>query len=160
MSNVRVTYSGLISLLMSSLRIVTGFGFTFILARLLLPDELGTWKLILGLTSSMIFMNAMSSFWSTRDIARGIDSGKTALSLTGGFSMVSIIIFLIAVLVTNDETNASDEIFYGIILIPFLFFYNLLFAITYGYKPHLINVGQVLYGVTIVIVAVVLVYFL
>ena len=111
MSNVRVTYSGLISLLMSSLRIVTGFGFTFILARLLLPDELGTWKLILGLTSSMIFMNAMSSFWSTRDIARGIDSGKTALSLTGGFSMVSIIIFLIAVLVTNDETNASDEIF-------------------------------------------------
>ena len=147
MSNVRVTYSGLISLLMSSLRIVTGFGFTFILARLLLPDELGTWKLILGLISSMIFMNAMSSFWSTRDIARGVDSARTAMSLTGAFSMVSVIIFVVAVFLTVNETNASDEIIYGIILIPFLFFYHLLFAITYGYKPHLINVGQVLYGV-------------
>ena len=160
MSNVRVTYSGLISLLMSSLRIVTGFGFTFILARLLLPDELGTWKLILGLISSMIFMNAMSSFWSTRDIARGVDSARTAMSLTGAFSMVSVIIFIVAIFLTVDETNASDEIIYGIILIPFLFFYHLLFAITYGYKPHLINVGQVLYGVIIVIVSVILVYFL
>jgi len=160
MSNVRVTYSGLISLIMASLRIITGFGFTYIIARLLLPDELGTWKLILGLTSSIIFMNAMTTFWSTRDIARGVDSAKTAISITGGFSMISILIFFVAVVFTIEETNATEGLIYGIIIIPFLFFYNLLFAITYGYKPHLINVGQVLYGVVIVILSVILVYFL
>ena len=63
MSNIRVTYSGLISLLMGCLRIFTGFDFTFIIARLLIPDELGTWKLILGLTYSIMFINTITSFW-------------------------------------------------------------------------------------------------
>tara|TARA_B110000014_G_C20105226_1_gene580997 strand:+ start:636 stop:2129 length:1494 start_codon:yes stop_codon:yes gene_type:complete len=160
MSNIRVTYSGLISLIMACLRIITGFAFTYLIVRLLLPDELGTWKLILGLTSSIIFMNTMSSFWSTRDIARGIDSAKSAISLTGGFTMISIVIFSVSILLSADQTNATDEIIYGLIIIPFLFFYNLLFALAYGYKPHLINIGQVLYGIVIVITSLVLVYFL
>jgi len=160
MSNIRVTYSGLISLIMASLRIITGFGFTYLIARLLLPDELGTWKLILGLTSSIIFMNTMTTFWSTRDIARGIDSAKTALSMTGGFSIISILIFFVAIVLTIEETNATEEIFYGVIIIPFLFFHNLLLAITYGHKPHLVNVGLVLYGVVIFTLSVILVYFL
>ena len=160
MSNIRVTYSGLISLLMGCLRIFTGFAFTFIIARLLIPDELGTWKLILGLTYSIMFINTITSFWSTRDIARGIDSAKTALFLTSAFTIISIIIFLGAVVLSSDQTNAVEELLYGIIVIPFLCFYNMLFAIAYGYKPHLINVSQVLYGVVIVVSSLILVYFL
>ena len=52
MSNIRVTYSGLIAFLISTASVFTGIFFTVIVTRSLTPDEFGTWSLIGGLITS------------------------------------------------------------------------------------------------------------
>ena len=49
MSNIRVTYSGLISLIGGIISIFTGIIFTLIITRSVTPEEYGTWGLIVGL---------------------------------------------------------------------------------------------------------------
>jgi len=44
MSNIRVTYSGLISLGTKFSSIITGLVFTLIVTRSLSPEEFGTWE--------------------------------------------------------------------------------------------------------------------
>nr|NIQ15212.1 hypothetical protein [Candidatus Dadabacteria bacterium] len=88
MSGVRVTYSGLIAFLASITTVVTGLFFTVIITRELSQDEFGTWALIGTLTSYVLFMRPTIAYWCTREIARGEESGKTALSSMGMFASI------------------------------------------------------------------------
>ena len=79
MSEIRVTYSGLISLLISVVTLGTGFLFMMILTRTLSSEELGTWHLILNLLMYMVISESIFSYWVPREINRGTESGKSAL---------------------------------------------------------------------------------
>jgi len=46
LSNIRVTYSGLIAFVIGLLSVGTGLVFTLIITRRLAPEEFGTWALI------------------------------------------------------------------------------------------------------------------
>ena len=46
MSGIRVAYSGLISMLIGLISVVTGLVFTLIVTRTLTPEEYGSWGLI------------------------------------------------------------------------------------------------------------------
>ena len=49
MSGIRVTYTGLISLVGGMVSVFTGVIFTLIITRSVTPEEYGTWGLIIGL---------------------------------------------------------------------------------------------------------------
>ena len=76
MSSIRVTYSGLISFAVGIVTVVTGLVFTLIVTRQLSQDEFGTWGLIGGLISYALIIGPIVSYWSTREIARGENSGN------------------------------------------------------------------------------------
>ena len=79
LSNIRVTYSGFISLGTKFSSIITGLVFTLIVTRTLSPEEFGTWALIGSLIIYAIIINPIISYWTTRETARGIESGKTSI---------------------------------------------------------------------------------
>ena len=79
MSNIRVTHTGLLSFLIAIITIFTGFVFTIILTRSLSQEEYGTWSLINGLFLYVMMGNTIISYWSTRETARKIESGKTTV---------------------------------------------------------------------------------
>ena len=75
MSGIRVTYSGLISLIITFSTVVTGGIFTLIVTRQLSPEEFGTWGLVGALTTYVIIIEPIISSWALRETARGDKSG-------------------------------------------------------------------------------------
>ena len=123
MSGIRVTYSGLISFGVGMGTILTGIIFTLIVTRQLTSNELGIWTLIGGLISYVVITESTISYWVTREIARGIESGKTAIFVSGIMSVVGMVIFMIIVYFAAEQFNIDKNILIiGIIMIPVIIF--------------------------------------
>ena len=137
MSNIRVTYSGLIGLVISSITMLIGMIFVLITTRQLSEIELGTWGLIGSLMSYVLIIEPIISYWTTRETARKIESQKTAILSSSGFSIVGTIIYLIIVFCIGNETNVDvNYLYFGSILIPLTFINRTLTAINLGWKPQ------------------------
>ena len=122
MSNIRVTYTGFISFFVAIITAITGTVFTLILTRTLTQQEFGTWGLIVGITQYVIMFYAIIAYWSTRDTARKIDSGKTAILGTVFLSVISMIIFVIVSYFLSEQTNSNfDILLFSVVLIPVMF---------------------------------------
>jgi len=135
--------------------------FSLIITRTVSPEEYGTWGLILGLITYVILIGPIVSYWSTRDTARNIDSGRTAIlsSLvisTGAISIYIVISYLMSYY-TNVETNI---VLFAAILIPPMFINGILTAINLGWKPHAITYGTLAYGVSSIPTALFFIYYL
>lgn len=142
MSGIRVTYSGLIAFAIGILSIFTGLVFTLIVIRQLSPEQLGSWTLIGGLIVYVLVIEPMISYWATRESARNIESGKTALISSTVFSTIAITAYIIIVFFVSDSSHVSKEIlFFAVILIPTIFVNRVLSAINYGWKPHIERYG-------------------
>jgi O-antigen/teichoic acid export membrane protein len=143
MSNIRVTYSGLISFFVGLLIVITGLISTIIVTRSLTVEDFGTWRLVLGLMVFVMYIQPIISYWSTRETARGIKSAKTAIISNGIFSVVGIIIFLIIAFFASENSDADrDTILFAFILIPVMFFQSILVAINFGWKPYAVSYGM------------------
>jgi hypothetical protein len=161
LSNIRVTYSGLIALVTGMISVITGIAFTLIVTRQLTIDEFGTWALIGGLLSYVIITESTISYWTTREIARGVESGKTALFTSGIFSTVGIIIyFIIAYIVALQQNLDTGILLLGGILIPLSFLNRTLTAINYGWKPEIVSYGILIIEIVKVPAGLILVYIL
>ena len=135
--------------------------FSLIITRTVSPEEYGTWGLILGLISYVILIGPIVSYWSTRDTARNIESGRTAIlsSLvisTGAISIYIIISYLMSYY-TNVEQNT---LLFAAVLIPPMFINGILTAINLGWKPHAISYGTLAYGVSSIPIALFFIYYL
>ena len=93
MSNIRVTYAGLFSFLFGIISILTGLVFTVIVTRSLSPVEFGSWGVIGTLVSYTLIMGSVVNYWSTREISRGEESGKTAILFSSSFSIFAIVVY-------------------------------------------------------------------
>lgn len=161
MSGIRVTYSGLISFLGGLTTVFTGIIFTLIVTRTLTPTEFGTWGLISGLIIYAVMLAPIISYWATRETARGIESGKTAILATGIFSIIGIFVYVIIAYFIGQQTNTDQDILlFASILIPAMFLNSLFTAINLGWKPHAIGYGTLFFGGTQIAMALVFVYFL
>ena len=137
LSEVRVTYSGLIAVFMSILNVLLGFVFTIIIARALTPAEFGIWNLILGFIFYMVVIEPIVSYWVTRETARNISSQKTAVISSSFLSIGGIFGFLaIAFLVGNQVAIDHEIILLASILVPVMILNNTLIGINLGWKPH------------------------
>ena len=142
MSNIRVTYSGLISLVIGLISIITGLVFTLVVAREFTQNELGTWALLGSLIGYASFLQPTIAYWTTREIARGHKTGKTAFYTSGMISGVGILIFLIvAYAIGSVTTEDSTILFFAVLLIPVQFIWNILMAISLGHKPQIGDYG-------------------
>ncbi|HXT85290.1 MAG TPA: hypothetical protein VN704_13360 [Verrucomicrobiae bacterium] len=161
MTKIRVTYSGLISFAVGLASVITGTAFTLIVTRQFSSDELGFWTLIGGLLSYVVISESIISYWVTREIARGTESGRTAVTSSGIFSFISIIIYFVITIFIGYQTKIDKNIlFFASILIPVMFLNRTLGAINFGWKPHASSYGIIIFEVSKVPAGLILVYFL
>ena len=161
MTEIRVIYTGLISLIGGIISIFTGVVFTLIITRTVTPEEYGTWGLIVALITYVSLIGPMVSYWSTRDTARNIQSGKTAIWSSMLLSIGAISVYIpISYLMSNYTNVENNVLLFAAILIPTMFINGILVAINLGWKPHAISYGTLAYGISSIPLALFLIYYL
>ena len=161
MSEIRVTFSGLISFVVGIGSLITGLIFTLIVTRRLTPEEFGEWGLIGALTGYVLMFSPLISYWNTREVARGVDSGRTALQSSMLFSFGAIIVYLIiAKLVGSSVGIDFFVLFLALIIIPVEFIKYSLTSITLGFKPQAAEYGLLSFEITKIPIGLALIYFL
>lgn len=161
MSGVRVTYSGFVSFGIRLISIITGLFFILIVTRQLSPEEFGTWGLINGVIVYAIIIHPVVTYWSTRETARGENTEKTAISMTSFLSVIGMAVYLLIAYISGVNSDADTSILlFATILIPIIFINEGLNAIVSGYKPQVRSYGFLIFEITKVPVALILVYFL
>ena len=160
MSDIRVTYSGLIAFLVSLATVVTGLIFTVIITRELSQDEFGTWAIIGSLTSYVYFMRPTIAYWCTREIARGEESGKTALSSTGILASIALFGYLVIAYFFSGvvEVDQTLLLFAGI-LVPVEYFNSILKSINRGFRPQMEEYGFLIFEIVKVPLALILIFY-
>ncbi|MDB4348567.1 hypothetical protein OAA62_01480 [bacterium] len=161
MSSIRVTYSGLIGLVIGLSSVITGMIFILIVTRSLTPEELGTWGLVGGLITYVIILEPMISYWATREIARGTESGKTAVISSGIFSIVGILAFIVIAFFVSESVDVdTDILFFATLMIPFSFLNRTLSSIALGSKPHVNSYGVIIFDIAKIPTGLIFVYFM
>lgn len=142
MSGIRVTYSGLISFFVGMIRLPVGLIFIILITRTLTPEEFGTYNLILTLIAYLMTLPYILSYWSTREIARNVESGKTAALSSGIFSIFGVVIYIIIAYFVSQETAVNQNVLlFSVILVPVVFFQTVLSGINLGWKPQVNSYG-------------------
>lgn len=161
MSGIRVTYSGLISLGVGLISVITGIVFTLIVTRQLSPNEFGTWGLIGTIIAYSVIIEPIVSYWTTRDIARGKEQGKTAIVTSGIFTVGGLLIYSVFAFVIGTQTGIkTDILLFAMILIPVMFFNRTLIAINLGWKPYAEGYAILGFEISKIPAGLILVYFL
>ena len=160
MSEIRATHAGLISFFGGLIGLVTGSIFSLIITRVLTPEEYGYWGLIFSVVSYFPLILSVIGYWSTRETANNLHSGKTALLSTLGLSIIASIIFIIISFFIAGETKTEQNNFLlATILIPIIFLSGVLSSIAYGYKPHVLGITSIFYGISQIFSVFILVYY-
>ena len=161
MSEIRPTYSGLISLIVTIITVVFGVIFTIIITRTLSAEEYGIWNLLMAMVFYITVAEPIISYWATREVARGIKSGKTAMAGSGVFSVGGIFIFiLIAYLVGSGANIDLNILFFGAMIAPLTIINNTLIGINFGWKPHVPSYAYFVFSITTIPIGLFLIYYL
>jgi len=135
-----VTYSGLISFFAGLLNIGSGLIFTTIITRTLEPEQFGTWNVISGLLIYSVVFDSIISYWSTRETARGINSGRTAIFGNSLLSIVGIGIYFVSGFLFGSYSFIDISfIILAAILIPLRYIQKSISGINNAHKPHVVN---------------------
>ncbi len=144
MSNIRVTYTGLIAFLVALISVITGTIFVVMVTRKLTPDEFGLWVLIGSMVGYVTIIEPIVTYWTTRQIARGEQVGKTAISTTGLFSIGGFVIYsIIAIYVSYSLGTDFWILILASALVPLSFLTNTLNSICLGFKPQAVSYGLI-----------------
>lgn len=161
MSNIRVTYSGLIAFLVGIIGVITGIIFTIIVTRRLSPEELGLWTLIGSLIAYVVIVEPIISYWTTRQIARGEKVGRTSFATSGLFSIGGFAAFYLIAIVVSDSLSVNIfPIILASALVPITFLNNTLSAITLSHYPQGVSYSVVSFESSKLPIGFGLVYFL
>ena len=160
MSGIRVTYSGVLSFVVGLASLFTGLIFTLIVTRQLTQEEFGMWGLIGSLISYVLIFRPIVAFWSTRETARGIESGRTAFLSTGIFGPIAIVIYLlIAYLFGNQIGVDLNILLFAAILIPGEYVRGALIGISHGFRPQNEEFGIAAFEFSKIILALILIFY-
>ncbi len=158
---IRVLYSGLFFFIVGIITILTGLVFMLIITRTLSPQEFGTWTLITGLIFYVTLIEPITSYWVTREIARGEESGKTGIISSGIFSSLGIAVFIIASFFVSEQTEVVKNVLYfAAVIIPLSFLNQILLSINLGFKPHISSLGKLTLEVSKVPLAIIFIFYL
>lgn len=161
MSDIRVTYSGLISFAVRLTSVITGIIFTIIVTRQLTVEEFGTWGVINGLIIYATIISPVTTYWLTREIARGEKSGMTGLTSASLLSLIGILIYFVASFFVGNESDADlIPLLIASIIIPVYFIDLSLTAITLGSKPESAAISLFVFEITKIPLGLFFIYFL
>jgi len=148
LSNIRVTYSGLIGFVVGIAGVFLGLIFTLIVTRRLSPEEFGIWSLILSVVNYFIISEVIISYWATREVARGKQIGKTGIFSSIAITLVSIPIFILYLFRISESADIDHFIiFLSVVLLPVNFLTQTLTGINLGHKPHATSYGFLAFGI-------------
>ena len=146
---------------MAIITIFTSFVFTVIITRTLSQEDFGIWSLINALFLSVMMGNTIVTYWSTRETARKIESGKSAILGSMILSVAFTFIYIIISNLMGYQTKIDQNILlFSTILIPILFLNGTLAAINLGWKPHVVSYGSLALGISQIIFGLFFIYFL
>ncbi|MGI0056394.1 MAG: hypothetical protein ACREAK_03345 [Nitrosarchaeum sp.] len=161
MSDIRVTYSGLISFLVRISSVFTGIIFTLIVTRRLSEEEFGSWSLIGGLLLYVVTVDYVISYWLTREVARDENSGRTALASGCILSIGGVIAYLIIAYYVSQQSDTNlGLLLFAVILIPLMFINDIIQYLNLGWKPQVVSYALLTSEVTKVPAGLAFVYFL
>lgn len=161
MSGIRVTYSGLISFGLGFFSLISGLIFTIIFTRSLTAEEFGTWGIMGTLIGYVIMLNPLVGYWVTREISRGEESGRTALYASFFLTAIAVIIYLaIAVFFGSQVEIDTFLLIAAAMIIPAQFIQSTLIHISLSHKPHLVEIGLMVFEISKVPLALGFVYYL
>lgn len=161
MSNIRVTYTGLIAFLVGIGSIITGTIFTLIVTRQLSVEEFGTWNLLGSIIGYTLLLESPIFFWITREVARGTPSAKTGIIISGMLSSVGMLIYVIIANVIGGQSNADVYMMiFAVILVPANFINHTLSGINAGWKPQVSSYGFIVTEISKIPMGIILIYFL
>jgi len=139
---------------------VTGLVFVIIITRSLSLEEFGTWGLISGLLAYAVIVNPVVCYWSTREIARGEKSGKTAVVTNSALSFLGVTIYVIIAYFVAIQSNFDESIIlFAAILIPVIFLNEILVSIIRGWKSHSLNYGFLAFEISKIFFVLIFVYY-
>ena len=148
LSNVRVTYSGLVAFVTGLISVLTGLVFTLIVTRTLSPEEFGTWSVIGTLIIYLLVSESVISFFTTRQLARGDDVGKTSLISSSIFSVGILPIYLVVVYFLAGQSNAHlHSMILGVMLVPVYYVSQTLVGINLSHKPQSVSYGLLIFEI-------------
>lgn len=137
MSNIRLTYAGLISFLILMVSIFTGLIFTIIVTRRLEQADFALWSLIGGIVVYSMVFAPVSNYWVNRHIARGENEATTGIIASLILSIGGMIVFLTASFFISESSDSNFQILlFAAILIPLTYTVNSFTAISGSYKPQ------------------------
>lgn len=149
MSNIRLTYSGLIAFVVSISSVFTGSIFVIMVTRKLTAEEFGLWTLAGTLVTYVLVLRPLITYWSTRELSRGEEVGKTTIFTSGLFSIFSTIGYLGLAFYFALTTDADLNILLLMtILVPLHFLYNSLNSIAVARRPQAIPYGLIIFEIT------------
>lgn len=141
--------------------ILTGLIFTLIVTRELSQEEFGTWGLMGGLILYVTIIEPIISYWATRDIARGIEAGKTAVLSSGLFSIAGLGGYIVIVYLVSLQSNVdTDALLFASILLPMMFFNYTLNAVNLGWRPQAISYGFIIFEIVKIPFGFLFIYFM
>ena len=135
MSEIRVNYSGFLIFVISIVTAISTSVVTIIITRTLVVEDFGLWTLISSLLIYSLVLDPIISIWTTRNISRKIEIGKTPLYSSSVFSIGGILVYLLAILLIGDPKDFTILILAGI-LIPPMYLLKVVNSINLGWKPE------------------------
>jgi len=148
LSDIRVTYSGLLAFVVGLISVFTGLFFVLMVTRRLSPEEFGTWALMGTTIGYFLISERIISFWSTRQIARNEDVGRTSLTSSIVFSIGAVPFYLATIFGIAQTSNAQLEpMILGALLLPVIFVSLSLESINIGHKPQVVSYGLLLFEI-------------
>jgi len=137
LSNIRVTYSGLIAFIVGMAGVFLSLIFLLMVTRRLSPEDFGTWSLLLSIINYFLISELIISYWATRQIARGEEVGRTSVHSSILISFLLIPIFVVYTFLISENSQVEFEILLiGIILLPVNFLSQTLVGVNLGHKPQ------------------------
>lgn len=160
MSSIRVTFSGLIAFLVSISSLVTGLFFVIIVTRQLTQEEFGAWTFLNTLVFYVLVVEPVISYWTSRQIARGQQVGKTAIFTGSIFSIGAFAVYSILALIISSSLGLSlTLLLLASALIPLSIINQILSAINLGSKPHFTSYGVITFEISKIPLGLGFVYF-
>jgi len=148
LSNIRVHFSGFVAFIAGITSVIFGLVFTLTITRRLLPEEYGIWGLLLSIVNYLLISEVIFSYWSTRQIARNENIGKSSVLSSLLFSLCVIPIFIAYIFAISETSKAQfDILFLGILLVPVSFVSQTLSSINMGHKPHVVSYSQIVFQI-------------
>ena len=158
MSNIRVTFSGYISFLVGIGSLVTGLIFTIIITRQLSVQEYGTWGLIGTILTYVLIFRPVIGFWNTRDVARGIESGRTAFISSGVIGTALIFVYFLLVSIFSDVDFDENLVLFAGILVPLEFVRVIMYTTARAYKPQIEQYGLFIFEISKIAIAAMMIW--